>query len=611
MARRLRRDLHQRISAAGYQKISGDLEVTGIIVSPTIDNLTSAVNKIVSGTTTPVELAITECKGGFKSIVLRWPKQYNLMNFDHYELQVSSDNATWYALKFDGTDWKGSLNGVTTCTGEMMVHVPIPFGGTEAAPTAVTLYYRVRQATILTIYGTWSDAVSATTSLLQNGDIAANVITANKILAAEINTLLLRATAAVIIGYAGSGTNASPAEGDRRAYIDDDELGLQVYTQGAWSTVRRITFGGVDSNGNFRPFLSCRGLVGDMDDVPLLDPIPDASFYRFNFDDNMQDQSGVDPWTINLGVPTYSTTKWEGTKSLTAAVNLLSAEWPTAWVAGASCTAAFMFRVTAAGMNVDILEFNAKNLDDCIEISLRGSGVIRVMIDKDGTETTSDTAFAVTTGTWHFFGFSYNAATNTAYVRLDGEQHSFQPTGTWGAATAKSIFLTQPGSGTYQEYMDDLILSPSAAIDPDLFFQHVTRGVAWTTDYYSEDLILKPRSGGRVVGSGGIWHVSQPPVLLASGAPAVGTYTITASVPDGTKAITWDWYGGWAAAGASVWGEVYDSVGHCYATSGLSLGGQFFGIAGVVPLDVNKQFKIVVGGANFTAHTFSQTGYYL
>jgi len=491
MARRLRRDIHKRVTSAGYEKISGDLEVTGTIISPTIDNMVSALGTIVSGTTTPVKLTITECKGGFKSIVLRWPKQYNLMNFDRYELQVSANGTDWYALLFDGTDWKGALNGVTVCTGEMMVHVPIPFGGTEADPTAVTLYYRVRQATILSVYSTWSDAVTGTTNLLQNGDIAANVLTANKILAAEINTLLLRATAAVIIGYAGSGTNASPAEGDRRAYIDDDELGLEVYTHGAWSSERRVALGGVDAGGNFLPFLSCRGLLGDMDDAPVLDPIP-AGFYRFSWNNVSTDQFGVDPWTFALGAFAYSAvTKWEGSHSL--AQSAFGAYWANAWSIGDSVSIAFMFYDTGTNTPLTLFDWNDPSTADYIRLGYLNGHNFTLTIKKGGTVTSQDSSIYLTTNTWHFVGFTYDAAENKAYIRVDNQVDEMTPAGTWSAAAARSLFFY--GASGY--FIDDMMICNSAAIDPDLFFQHVTRGIAWTSDYSAEDVFLKARTGGK------------------------------------------------------------------------------------------------------------------
>ena len=217
MSRRLRRDLHKRISSAGYQKFSGDIEVDGRIIGPSIERIVTAIQKIVAGTTTPVQLTISRCEGAFKAIILQWLVQYNLMNFDHYEVQVSDDDATWYSLEFDGTDWKDAADADTDVVYPLLVHIPIPFGGTEAEPSGKTLYYRMRQVTILGATSAWSASASATSATIQTGDLAANIITANKILAGTITATELAAliiTAREIAFSGGVYTPDDPAPTD-------------------------------------------------------------------------------------------------------------------------------------------------------------------------------------------------------------------------------------------------------------------------------------------------------------------------------------------------------------------------------------------------------------
>ena len=812
MSRRLRRDLHKRVSSAGYQKFNGDIEVTGNIIGPSMANVVTAIDKIVAGTTTPVQLTITRCEGGYKSIILQWLVQYNLMNFDHYEIQVSDDGSTWYSLEFDGSDWKDTLDADTDVVAPILVHVPIPFGGTEAAPTAVTLYYRMRHVTILGVASAWSATASDTTSLVQTGDIVANAVTsgkiianaittskvnalaitaekiaasaitvgkiasnavqtqnlsviarelinnisqtevlngwgginedgsgstsimslvdvtvngavtkvlrifnsgnrsirsktfpvnhdkiyrytiwlrknstegliylglsafdevnegyegssngsgdkliklynastrayssesanmyfhlgfdqtvwteyttyivganrdvndcpqhklctyiaklgsdttdvairilnwsnissrtldlcspsitevgagqivaenivanaitagkilagavetdklavnavvavkiaanavtavkiianaittnkilagavtADKITAATLQTLLLKA-AYVWVGFAGSGTYDSPDEGDRRIYVDDDEILFQIYTDGAWSAERQIAFGGVDANSNFRPFIACRGVLGDITDSPLLDPIPSRSHHLFKFDNNAEDQHGVDPWTVTLGAFVYDAgTKWEGTHSLAPSAVLLNAWYAGGWEIGNSVTACFMIRINDDVLiGHDIFEWGVATDPDYINIEMSGSAkrVLKVTVKKGGTSTTI-TASAFTRSVWHFVEFTYDKDANKAYLRIDDVKYSSTPSGTWGSGT-NSFFLTLIGGASYDRFIDDLLLSHDTAMDPDLFFQHVTRNVAWTADYFAADLLLKPKLGGAVV----------------------------------------------------------------------------------------------------------------
>ena len=241
MSRRLRRDLHKRVSSAGYQKIAGDLEVTGQIIGPSIANIVTAIQKIVGGTTSPVQLTIIRCEGIYRGAVVGWLPQYNLMNFDHFEIQGSIDETDWYSLEFDGTDWKDTLNAWTETAAPMVIHPNIPLGGDADAPVGLALYYRVRQATILGDKSEWSASASTTTKTVQAGDLAANIIYANNVIAAEFEALFARVAYSLTIGYSGTGTYDDPDAGDRQIFIDDDEFAIRKHSGAAW--IDRIRLG--------------------------------------------------------------------------------------------------------------------------------------------------------------------------------------------------------------------------------------------------------------------------------------------------------------------------------------------------------------------------------
>ncbi len=71
------------------------------------------------------------------------------MNFFKWEWQVSDDEVSCYALRFDGVDWKGTINQYTAWELEELVHTNIPNAGTPPAEKARQLYYRVRAVTKL------------------------------------------------------------------------------------------------------------------------------------------------------------------------------------------------------------------------------------------------------------------------------------------------------------------------------------------------------------------------------------------------------------------------------------------------------------------------------
>jgi len=471
--------------------------VPSILLHPTYVEVQDGYNA-GGGTTVPTVPTIMVCQAiGTKGILIAWDRQLNLTNFDRYEIQVSDDDLTWYELRFDGVDWKGALATDTDWGVEWIVHSGIPHIGAVDNPAGRTLHYQVRQVTKAALPSAFSASTSATTKTVAAGDLAIDSVYANNILAAAIQTMLLRA-AQMWIGYAGTGTYGSPDEGDRRIYVDDDEILFQIYTAGAWSTERQIALGGVDANGNFRPFLGCRGVLGDITDSPLLDPIPGRGFHLFKFDNNAQDQHGVDPWTITAGAFAYSTTRWEGTHSLYP--DHLLAWYAGGWVVGASCTACFMFRDDTTAVQHGILSFNASNLDDRIRLYYSYPRTMRLEIKKGAAVAEEISSAVLSTGTWHFVGMTYNSATNTGYLRVDGNQYSLTPSGTWGSGT-KSVYLALPPSPA-QRKMDDLLISADTAMDPDLFFQHVQRNVAWTAEYYADDLLLKPKTGGAVMAAG-------------------------------------------------------------------------------------------------------------
>jgi hypothetical protein len=624
--------MHKRVSSSGYQQIQGDLEVQGNLLGPTVTGLASAIAKLSATSTTPVKLAAPVAEGQYRTVILRWTRQYNLSNLDYYMVQVSEDDLVWYSLSFDGSTWGGdSFGGTTRATVEMIVHPNIPLLGTVDAPTGRTLHYRVCQYTKAGVQGAWSDSVSAMTKTVQAGDLGANsvyanqivagTITADKLLATDINTMLLRATAAVIIGYAGTGTNGAPAEGDRRAYIDEDELGLEVYTNGAWATARSIKLGGVDTNGNFLPFLSCRGLLGDMSVCPTGDPVPDSTFYHFGFDDTLEDQDGTDPWTVAAGTVGYSASpKWEGTKALKANTDdLLSLDWVDIWTPGNSFTVAGMFYRTSTASSSQLSFFSDAN--NYIVIGWTSASVV-LTVKKGGVlHSHTDITYNAAIDTWILMGAIYDSATNTIYARFGNFTMSFQPAGTWGATPGDLEVYAAKSSEA--EYIDDLIFSPTVAIDPEIFLQHSQRGIAWTTDFTALDVFLKAQAGGSIRLLSPTAHyapvASEPSLgtphphiyqfsanLFSNTAPGAATFlTVTvAGLPVGTKAIEIVGYIVNGAAGEECrwrpYGSADTSAQSAHRMLGLRPAGgtAYCGIRGMVTVDMSGRFDICVTDAN-------------
>jgi hypothetical protein len=168
VSRRIRRDMHKRVSSSGYQQIQGDLEVQGNFLGPTVTGLASAIAAISATSTTPVKLSAPVAIGGMRSVTLHWVAQYTLTTFSHYEVQVSEDSLTWYSLKTDGTGWGATLNATTSVPVPMCEHANIPLILVEGVLVGKTLYYRVRQVTKSGAVSAWSDPVEAKTRAVED-----------------------------------------------------------------------------------------------------------------------------------------------------------------------------------------------------------------------------------------------------------------------------------------------------------------------------------------------------------------------------------------------------------------------------------------------------------
>jgi hypothetical protein len=229
--------------------------------SPSFEDLDNGYVAPSGGTTVPT-VPTVGALGAFKSVAIYWDVQSNLTNFANYEVQVSTDDSNWYSLDFDGAGLETAGN-TTPWSATVLVHAPLPLNGTDDAPTASTWYYRVRRVTKAATDNTsaWSTSVSADALPTQPGDLAANSIYANNIRAGEItadklDADVLNAQIANInsslqisdtVGFV-AGQLGTPSQGDRRAFLDDNEIAIEDYYHGEWRPVAKM--GSVDQQGD-------------------------------------------------------------------------------------------------------------------------------------------------------------------------------------------------------------------------------------------------------------------------------------------------------------------------------------------------------------------------
>lgn len=216
--------------------------------TPTFEELDNGYVATSGGTKTPTVPTLSVI-GAYKGFVLFWDRQATLTNFSRYELQVSDDDTNWYSLA-TVSDWKDALGADTDVYQEIYVHTPLPFGGTSDAPTALTLYYRVRRVTKDGTESNWSTSVSATNSTVETGDIAENSITANKIAVAVLNALVANINSELVIDSTDgwvAGNPTSPTSGDRRIKMDQDVIASQEWDGSAWQTLASLGYSSANS----------------------------------------------------------------------------------------------------------------------------------------------------------------------------------------------------------------------------------------------------------------------------------------------------------------------------------------------------------------------------
>jgi hypothetical protein len=500
------------------------------------------------GTTTPTTPVISKYQGVFKGTHLQWDKQLDLTNFDRYEVQVSDDLSDWYSLGFDLTDWKDTIDESTEWPTEWLTH-PVPHGGTPTAPTSLTLYYHVRRVTKEPQYSTWSTAVTVATSVIDTGDIAEDSIYANKIVASEINTLLLRATDSVIVGNAGD--NDSPAEGDLRTRIDDEVIRVaEQYTGGAWSTVKGIVLGLLTS------LIGARGLYHP-EAIPASEEFfPNWNFEVFNFDSDYTNQYGSDTWTTKSEVALSASYYKFGSKSLFASGSTYPGylRKATGGTIGNDQSCGVWFYLTEMTTSGTLFYFVDASNNNQIVVSCIVTGM-RVAVRKNGgSYSYFDTEIEPTLNVWHYFSISYKASSDILYYTYDDNKFdSGAIGGTWGTGTFELVANTYNhyGSSTFiTSYLDELCIAVNQYINPDLWIQHYNHNIPWTTTYSAADLIFRTNTNGRIIFDDqqtypptGLLHMipeaNRPSTWVLNGGAATTPTTVdfSAYVPKGVKAL--------------------------------------------------------------------------
>lgn len=459
------------------------------------------------GTTTPSTPTIVLCQAvGKNAIFLMADVQLALTNFKRFEWQVCADSGgspdgNWYELEFDGSDWKDQADPFfTSIETPTFSHVNIPYTGTVDDPAGRKLHYRCRRVNKDDDKSSWSSTANATTKIVDSGDIAANSIYAASLIASEINTLLLRATAAIIVGFSGSDPD-SPAEGDLRTVITDEVIKIaEEYSGGEWSTVKGIVLGVLTA------LISATGIYHPSNPLDSIEFFPNNAFYIFNFEGNYNDQYGADNWDYKSHQATTSSYKKFGTQSLSSDSGsypcVLRIDWGALGGSDQSAGVWVYFAATPSGQQI-LLTYAGGAPQDAISLYIY-DGDLRLRVTKNGTDEINEIVqSSITTDVWHFFAFSYDSGNDTIYVIYDTTIITRASIGgSWAGRDLSAYIYAYAGYSSAYQYMDEFAIAIDQYITPDIWVQHFNHDKAWNTDYSAADIILRCNTGGQIVADG-------------------------------------------------------------------------------------------------------------
>lgn len=449
-------------------------------------------------------------------VALGCDRQSNLTNFARYEWQVSDDaGTTAYALAFDGTGLGVEDADFDTQT-EFFLHRPLPLDESGGAddPAAKDWHYRTRRVTKLGVASAWSDWTSAQSLPIGAGALAAESVYAANIGAANFQALF--ATVSVLIaGLTGTGSIASPAEGDMALRIQNAMMTLVQFLNGGWSDVNKLSFG-LMVGSSLLAMVGCHGIVNpeaDVTDIPT-EPIPNERFHLLTFEDDYADQYGIEP-DAETNVERSSTWAKFGTYSLGATSghggNL---QYNDVFSLTENIGACSWIRCTAVAGSIYIhyatWYVDASNYLACATAynptSERLLAVLTELVGGSSVQSV-EVELSVSTSEWttgeHHVGIVLSYDDGKLYLTYDGRIASAAISAiTLSGAATINLFEIDVFNTTNVTYQDDVLFAYDDACNPDLFVRHYLSGLAWSTERNYNDLPLIPGPSGvvRVMG---------------------------------------------------------------------------------------------------------------
>jgi hypothetical protein len=347
-------------------------------------------------------------------------------------------------------------------------------------------------------------------------DVPTGSLTTDRMYADFLQSLFLQADQ-VVIGYHtnGTGTYGSPEEGDTMMYLSGNTILRAERISGSW--IAKMVLGTLTA-GAFAAVLAACTLCHPANPPSSYEALPNPNFRVFNFENNVEDQFGIDDWDPKVQIDYDTTIKKYGTCSLWANNTFFSYMWSgkNGTVGNSQSAATWIYCDVTNGevddvnglLIISLADAGDNNVIDLYLIKEASSNILKFriqIIKSDVYELQYTIPMTVIHNEWHYVGFVYNSSSDIIKIIFNDTiiYTSDVIGGTWGTgniyirlSAARNFVSTH---SVYNVHLDEVLCYFDKYLDPNLLAAHYTHGLAWNTEYSADDIYIRPNTEGRVI----------------------------------------------------------------------------------------------------------------
>lgn len=223
-------------------------------------------------------------------------------------------------------------------------------------------------------------------------------------------------------------------------------------------------------------------IIGD----PESESYPSENCHVFNFENNYEDQYGIDNWSVKVNEALSLTEKKFGNYSLFAKTDSFAGLQTDSsyWTIGKSQSIGVWVKFIDLPVSGTLITAYCNVAETNFFFIKASSNGIGFFVGKNGTESSSIYTTTPIDGEWHYVALSYNTDTNICYGIVDNNIIFFEPSGTWGTGYGvANIMAANNDEGIRTFYMDEACFAPDQYIHPDTWVQHYNHNIPWGAEY--------------------------------------------------------------------------------------------------------------------------------